>query len=420
MLKRMLCILIALTMVTAAIAGCAGDNAANNQQGGSQQETNQQPTDGGGVPEPGSPAAETGGSSIIRDSDRVAGIIGNRTLAPLSAASQNRVVNLGYYNCDHMTAAPIGKDSGIYEALGLTVNVTGNGRVPEAMSAGHMDMGYVNHDLTISARLGGTPLFIAGENHSGGSIYLVASNDIRTPQDLVGKRIAIVGNPMEHLNWLEWTAQLGIPTDINEYENFVMSDAEKYWALKAGRLDAFHACDPWASMAEYEGTGWVMIGQNTDRPGGHGTCCKVVMHTDFAAEFPDLAERMLLAHTLSIQFMYLHPYRAAQIFSRNFQIPFEVGLMTMYKKLVAEGRTIRWDLNMEYYQNQINTFREYGIRNDINTANIADFVDLTYFNNSGADDFMTFIREQVDPIFPIGMSYEEFRAKAVEVDGINE
>jgi ABC-type nitrate/sulfonate/bicarbonate transport system substrate-binding protein len=173
-------------------------------------------------------------------------------------------------------------------------------------------------------------------------------------------------------------------------------------------------------MAEYEGTGWIMTRQNTARPSGQGTCCKVVMHSDFASRFPDLAARVILAHTMSIQFMYMFPYRAAEIFADNFHMPLEVSLMTLYRKLNYEGRTIRWDVNREHYQNQLDTMREYGVRPDIYDINLDGYIDLTYFNMSGAVDFDTFIREWVDPVFPLGMSFEEWRAKAVEVDGIVE
>ena len=54
--------------------------------------------------------------------------------------------------------------------------------------------------------------------------------------------------------------------------------------------------------------------------------------------------------------------------------------------------------------------RRLGVRNDINQLNIDDYIDLSYFNNSGAKDFDKFIEEEVNPIFPLGMSYEEWRA----------
>ncbi|MDD3315157.1 MAG: hypothetical protein PHH05_06670 [Syntrophaceticus sp.] len=100
-------------------------------------------------------------------------------LKPLSETDANYTINMGYYNCDHMTAACIGQDAGIYEALGLKVKLTGNGNVPEAMAAGKMDVGYAGWTTTLRAVPKGTPLFIAAQNHTGGSEYLVVSNDIK-------------------------------------------------------------------------------------------------------------------------------------------------------------------------------------------------------------------------------------------------
>ncbi|MGI6075158.1 MAG: ABC transporter substrate-binding subunit SaoX [Pyramidobacter sp.] len=350
----------------------------------------------------------------------VAAMAAEHPLEPLSKEDAEYTVNLGYYNCDHMTAACIGQDSGIFKALGVKVEITGNGKVPEAMSAGRMDMAYAGWTTTLGAVENGTPLFIAAENHTGGAEYLVCSFNIKKPSDLIGKKIAAGGDPANAINWMEWTDQLGIPNDIEQYENFNMSDADEYFSMVAGKLDAFICCDPWGSMAEYEKTGWVMVRQNTDRPSGHGTCCKVCMNYDFAKKHPKLASRMLLAHTLCIQYMYQHPYKAARIFAENYNVPFEVGLMTLYKKLNEEGRTISWKLNQQNMQNQLDTMKRYHVRDDINTVNLDDYIDLSYFNASGAMDFDTFIKERVDPVFPTGMSYKEWRAKAVEVDKIVE
>lgn len=58
-----------------------------------------------------------------------------------ASKTDDYTVNLGYYNCDHMVGACIAKDAGIFDELGLKVNVTGNGQVPEAMAAAKMDVG---------------------------------------------------------------------------------------------------------------------------------------------------------------------------------------------------------------------------------------------------------------------------------------
>lgn len=92
--------------------------------------------------------------------------------------------------------------------------------------------------------------------------------------------------------------------------------------------------------------------------------------------------------------------------------------MTYWRKFVNEGRTIRWDLNMEYIENQLVAMQHYGIREDINTVNANDYVDLTYFNNCGAKDFTKFIEENIDPVFPEDMDYDSFKARALAIDGM--
>lgn len=355
-------------------------------------------------------------------SEDVQAIVDDYNLEELSEAEKKYKINLGYYNCDHMTAACVGEDTGIFKALGLNVTVTGNGNVPEAMSAGQMDMAYAGFTTTLNAVKNKVPLFIAAENHTGGAEYFVVSKDIEKPEDLLNKKISMGANAeTENLNWAEWTEQLNIPRDTTYYENFSMSDSDAYFAFKLGQLDGYGACDPWGSMAEYENTGKILKRQNTDREiDGHGTCCKVCMNYNFAKAHPKLAERILLAHVMSIEYMYLHPYKAAEIFAENYNVPLEVGLMTLWKKLNEEGRTITWKLNREYVHNQMKTMKRLGIRDDINSLNIDDYIDLSYFENSGAKDFDVFIKEQVDPIFPLGMSYEDWRAKAVEIDNIKE
>ena len=346
---------------------------------------------------------EEGGSENAIPQD-VQSLVAGYNLEPLSKEDSDYVINLGYYDCDHMTAACVGEDTGIFKALGLKVSVTGNGNVPEAMSAGKMDIAYASFRTTLNAVKNKVPLFIAAENHTGGAEYFVVAKNIDNPQDLLGKRISMGANAeTENLNWAEWSADLNIPRDTKYYENFSMSDSDSYFAFKLGKLDGYGACDPWGSMAEYEDTGKILVRQNTDREiDGHGTCCKICMNYNFAKAHPKLAERILLAH------------------AKNYNVPLEVGIMTLWKKLNEEGRTITWKLNREYVYNQMKTMRRLGVRNDINQLNIDDYIDLSYFNNSGAKDFDKFIEEEVNPIFPLGMSYEEWRAKAVEVDNIIE
>ncbi|MCL2234842.1 MAG: ABC transporter substrate-binding protein [Defluviitaleaceae bacterium] len=359
--------------------------------------------------------AETG---QMTDSERIAYILGDRVLEPISQRARDRVVQLGYLNCDHMIAAPVAYQSGIYEALGINVAVTGHTGVPENMAAGNMDVAYVLYNIAIRGYLAGSPLFISAQNHTGGSVYLVVANHIQTPQDLIGATV-VLGGDRDVLKWAEIARRMGIPADESYYNNVIIaSDAARYQALYLGEIDAFMTCDPFGSLATYNGTGWIMATASTMFDGMMGTCCKVVMHYDFANEYPELAERMLLAHVTSIQFLYLFPYRAAEIFAHRFEMPMEVALMSIHKKLNGEGRTITWDMSVERLQNQIYANDRFDVRIemteelDMRGLTADHFVDLSFFNRIDAPDFDTFIRERVDPIFPLGMSLDEFTEAA--------
>ncbi len=324
------------------------------------------------------------------------------------------VVKLGYYNCDHMTAACIGKDAGIFDKLGLKVEVTGNGKVPEAMAAGKMDVGYIGSGGLIASQMKGSPIMVAANNHIGGSYYLVVKNSIKDPKDLIGKKLAIGSKPENDLSWVEMSKKLNIPVEGKNYAPVDMSGLkDKYLAFKTDKIDGYTTCDPWGSMAEYEKTGHIMA-TYAEPDGQWGACCFYSMNTKFAKEHPELAKKMILAHTQSMEYIYNHPVKSAKIFAKNYNVPEEVALMTIYKKTVGEGRTLTWKITPEYIKHEIKEqLKVKGIEKE---PKYEDIVQDKLLKESGADDFDKFIKEKIDPVFQIGMTYEQWKNKAMEVD----
>lgn len=326
------------------------------------------------------------------------------------------VVQLGYYNCDHMTGACVAKDAGIFDELGLKVNVLGNGKVPEAMAAGQMDAGYVGNSGSMRAYIKGSPILVAANNHIGGSYYLVASNDIKDPQELIGKQVALGTNPEKtSISWVNFAKELGLPVEGKNYEVLNMADKDEYFALKAGKLTAYSTCDPWASMAEYENTGHVLAISGKLPSGEWGECCAFHLSKQFASEHPELARLMVMAHSRALEYIYTKPVRSAEIFAANYQVPTEVALMTIWKKTVAEGRTLTWKIDLNNWQRQIDMELAAGTLDA--APKLDEFIQPQYLNESGADDFDAFIKEKVDPVFPVGMSYAEWKAKAYKLEG---
>jgi NitT/TauT family transport system substrate-binding protein len=339
-------------------------------------------------------------------------------LPNLTDADKKYVIKLGYYNCDHMTTAPVAEAIGIYKDLGLKVEVTGNGKVPEAMSAAQMDAGYVSNRVVMMAFQKGAPLMIAANNHAGGSYYLVVSNALTSSADIVSKKISLGTAPEKNNpSWVRMARRLNLPVDGSNYEVFNMSDHDEYFAMKVGQLDGYTACDPWASMAVYEKTGHIL---DVDEPSrlskeDQGICCAYAMRQSFVKDHPALAQRMVIAHVRGMKYLYTHPIECAEIFAKAYNVPFEVGLMTIYRKTVFEGRTLTWKMERQKWENEIRYLIEIG-----NFEESPDLDKLLYtrlLEESKVDDFDEFIKKEVDKLFPMGLSYDDWKVKAYAAEG---
>ena len=356
------------------------------------------------------------------------------SLPPLTAEEQERVVTIGYFDCDHMVPGPIGDKTGIFEKLGVKVETLMTGQVNQAMAAGQMDFGYmgINGAGTVKAIRDGSPLKVVSGNHTGGSNYLVVSNDIKSPEDLLGKRMAIGNNAENSVTWVECSDAFGVPRGSENYEVFAMKDRDELFALQAGQLDAFTCCDPYGSYAEHLGVGrivataWGAVSQETS--GKHaGIHCSFAANTDFLEQYPNLALRVLYGHVLSIQYIYQHPYTAGEIFAEVFDVPVEVGLRTIYMKAISEGRTINWELSEGNWSTWLNEYERWEIDPEFSPDVTLETIDIIWRPNEmdkvyelGVPDFQDFIKEKVDPVFSVGMTFEEFIRVAKEIDYITE
>ena len=358
----------------------------------------------------------------------------NFEFGELSDEEKNYVVEMGYNNCDHMVAAIIGEKAGIYKAMGLNVNVTKSGETVKALVSGAMDIGYIG--VGASALSQDPPYFIASANHTGGSRYLVVSNDITEPSQIEGKTLAMTSTPEGNSEWRAWARDYDVSFNAEDYNIVSMGQQDAMFALKAGQIDGFVCCDPYASIAEFEGFGHIMFtswGINMPEDGSlpesddWARCCTLAMNKDFANQHPELARRLVYAHMLSIKYLYEHPYNASMMFADGFDCDPYVGLRTVYMKTVAEGRTITWHWSQANLQNDEDFDTQFTnpsiIEKDICYTNIfeASLKRATELADSaGLDDFDSYIKEKVDPISPLGITFEDWYDHAKTIDGISD
>ncbi len=99
------------------------------------------------------------------------------------------VVQVAFFDCDMMTPCPISYHGGIYEEMGVNAEITMTDQVGVLMAAGQLDVGYMGSNAMNNALNQGTPVKMVAFNHLGGSYYVVGSNELETPEDLIGKKI---------------------------------------------------------------------------------------------------------------------------------------------------------------------------------------------------------------------------------------
>ena len=142
-----------------------------------------------------------------------------------------------------------------------------------------------------------------------------------------------------------------------------------------------------------------------------GVCCVYAMSNNFREEHPELAKRMVLAHALSIQYIYQHPYNAAMIFADAYGTKPEVALNTIYMKTVKEGRTLTWQFSEKNLENYIANYTKFDHIPE-------EFMSTDLIEECGVEDFSDFIANTVEPMYPTGITFEDWLAKAKEIDGI--
>lgn len=353
----------------------------------------------------------------------------------LSEEEKNYTVEMGYFNCDHMCASIIGEKSGIYEALGLKVNLTKSPETVNALISGAMDVGYIFFSKNLMSD--DSPVYQAAANHLGGSRYLVVSNDIDVddPLSIEGKTISMDAEPQVNSEWRKWSEEYGFSFQPEDYDIVAMGQKDAMFALKAGQIDAFTCCDPYASQAEFEGFGKIMCiswGANLEEgelltEENAGTCCSYAMSVAFREKYPELARRLVYAHMLSVKYLYEHPYNAAMMFADGFDVDPYVGLRTVYMKTVAEGRTITWQWSEQTMQNNEDFQTQWKdpavLEEDIIFAKDSmKSLELSneIFEEAGVPDFDEFIKDSVEDKFPLGMTFEDWYNAAKKIDNISD
>lgn len=222
-------------------------------------------------------------------------------------------VRVGYLLADlhhigHVVAQDpeAGGGRSFYEQNGVTVqDATGapyanGGVVMDHFAAGDVDLGYLGAPPAITKHLNAAvnTRIVAQVNSLGSA--LVAGPGIDSPEDLLGKTVAVPGHAaIQFFLLLSFAERQGL--DIGQITVVDMPPPDMRVKLESGEIAAFLAWEPWPADAVIAGAGTIMATSSEIWP-DHLDCVIAVDRT-FAEKNPEAVRRFLAAHTAATDWM---------------------------------------------------------------------------------------------------------------------
>ena len=164
---------------------------------------------------------------------------------------------------------------------------------------------------------------VAYGNISYGTDKIVASGDVQTAQDLVGKKVAVLEGGLAQLYMAIWLEQNGVPYDQVEYVNLIMDDAAS--AMIGGDVAAAEFWDPFGPQLLANLDGSHVLAQSKEDFWLQSALIAdaVFMNEKFISERNDVAVKTLQALYDAIEWWSENPAEGNEIIARNFKMPVE-------------------------------------------------------------------------------------------------
>jgi NitT/TauT family transport system substrate-binding protein len=214
---------------------------------------------------------------------------------PLTAFAQTKVT-IGYGPANSWIPAFVAKDQGIFAKHGLdaTLQLIAIGsNQPAALMADSIQISGLNPTIVIFADEGGADIqVVANESiqtktETDGGVIARTDSNIHTPQDLIGKKIAIPGiNSVAHIALMKWLQLKGIDPKKVDYVELPMNRMND--ALQERQVDAAIPVQPFQGQIENNKTGYFMADFNADLADPVTTHAVWAMRKDYIDKHPDV------------------------------------------------------------------------------------------------------------------------------------
>lgn len=286
-------------------------------------------------------------------------------------------LRLGYF--PNLTHAPalIGVEKGYFkQELGpkvalKTATFNAGPEAVTALFANQLDITYIGPNPAINAYSQDkeSVRIISGSTSGGAS--LVVKPTINDAADLKGKKIASpqLGNTQD-VALRAWLGSQGIKVtkEGGEVTIVAQQNSQTLDTFKAGAVDGAWVPEPWATRLRLEGSGTVLVNEQTLWPDGKFVTTHIIVRKEFLEKDPAVVERFLRGHIKAVDFANSNPVEAKAVVNGA------IDKLTS-KPLKQETLDAAWS-NLEFSFDPIKTSLLKSAR-DAEEAGLLDPVDLS-------------------------------------------
>lgn len=201
------------------------------------------------------------------------------TLAGLPARSQSTKIVLGYTAVTDFASVFVAVEQGYFKKRNLEVEpkfIPLNSTIPAALQSDSLQIGGPTPSVFLQAVDGGLDLVVlagagvTSKAATGLGLVARAGSGIKTPQDVVGKKIGVPGiGAFLQVTFRAWLKANGV-----DYKKVIFVEApfpQHADLLRGGSIDAVVTADPFMSRITDSGAGYVASFYSTFLPDGNPT-----------------------------------------------------------------------------------------------------------------------------------------------------
>ena len=215
-------------------------------------------------------------------------------------------------------AALVGRANGIFEnVLGPDVVIdwkvfNAGPSAIEALFAGEVDIGYIGPNPAINGYVksnGSALRVVCGASSGGAALVIREAVDIKTIEDLEGKRIATpqLGNTQD-VACRAWLQEKGY--QVSEKGGTVqvipVRNSDQLTLFLKGEIDGAWTKEPWVSRLIQEGHGKLFLDEREIWPEGQFVTAHIIVRNQFLKEHPHIVKRWIAAHVEVTQWINEH------------------------------------------------------------------------------------------------------------------